>query len=231
MNEDNNIIQQEVSNASRNLAQAFQKLMENCIASYSQDLQAVPEQIVRLSNQISQVERKQQQSLNSFDSIRQLFENTVSANNLLEKAGQVNLLLGKQHYDKHITEPMLRSLLPVVDIIVDSRKHNKNCSCNSANVINSIYSQLLQFLSSYGVEIFTHSERDKFDPQSMKPIKWEYTAESSLDNSVARSLQAGFRLNQTRILRMETVSLFKYKPSETNNVNLIERTENHDTKY
>jgi len=221
MKDKSDILQQ----GSEAVCQLFQVLQQLIGISMSNCLQDMSGQIVQLSNQVSQVETKQQQSLNSFDSVRQLLENTVSANDLLEKAGQANLLLGRQHYEKHIIEPMLRSLLPVVDIIVDSRKHNKNCSCNSANVINSIYSQLLQFLSSYGIEIFTHSTGDKFDPQGMKPIKWEFTSEASLDNSVARSLQAGFRLDQTRILRMETVSLFKFKPSENESNNFNERTE------
>ena len=78
------IQQKEVSDAALQLAQAIQELMEEYDVDFPEE---VSEQIVRLSNQISQVENKQQQSLNHFESIRQLLENTVSANNLLEKAG------------------------------------------------------------------------------------------------------------------------------------------------
>ncbi len=80
MNEESDIQQEEVSGAALQLAQAIQELMEE----YEPDLpQEVSEQVVRLSNQISQVENKQQQSINHLESIRQLLENTVSANNAL----------------------------------------------------------------------------------------------------------------------------------------------------
>ena len=222
MNEESDIQQEKVSDAALRLAQAIQELMEEYEADFPEE---VSEQIVCLSNQISQVERKQQQSLHHFESIRQLLENTVSANNLLEKAGEVNLLLGKQHYDEHVVDPMLRSLFPVFDIITDSRKHHGHCGYNATDLMDSIHSQLLQFLVNYGVEIFEHSTGDSFNPKTMKPIKWENTPEKHLENSIAQSLQAGFRLGQARILRMETVSLYKHQPSKTNTNILIERVE------
>ena len=222
MNEESDIQQEEVSGTAWQLAQAIQELMEEYETDFPEE---VSEQVVRLSNQVSQLENKQQQSINHLESIRQLLENTVSANNLLDKAGEMNLLLGKQHYEEHIIEPMLRSLFPVFDIIADSRKHHGNCSCNATSLTNSIYSQLLQFIANYDIEIIEHSQGDSFNPKTMKPIKWEITSEKHLEKSVAQSLQTGFRLGQARILRMETVSLFEYQPSKTNTNTLIERTE------
>jgi hypothetical protein len=37
--------------------------------------------------------------------------------------------------------------------------------------MDSIYSQLLQFLANYGVEIFEHTTADSYDREIMKPIK------------------------------------------------------------
>lgn len=222
MNKKSSIQREEVSDAALQLAQAIQELMEEYDVDFPEE---VSEQIVRLSNQISQVENKQQQSLNHFESIRQLLENTVSANNLLGKAGETNLLLGKQHYDDHIIEPMVRSLFPVFDIIADSRKYHGDCNCNAMSLMDSIYSQLQQFLANYDVEIFKHTTADSFNRKIMKPIKWKITSEEHLENSIAQSLQAGFRLGQARILRMETVSLYKYQPSKTNTNIFIERIE------
>jgi len=225
MKQENKIISKEVSNASLYLAEALQRLVDHTIINHSENMKDIPDNIIQLSNKIEEISRKQQESLNSLESIKQVVENTVSSNELLEKAGQTNLLLGKEHYENHIIEPMLRSLFPVVDIIEDSRNHNNLCHCNSTKVLNSIYSQVLQFLSNYGIEIFSHSSGDKFDPRSMKPIKWEYSSDASLNKTVAKSLQPGFRFEQTRILRMETVSLFKHQQSETENNNFNERTE------
>lgn len=228
MSEENDIQQEEVSDAALQLAQAIHELMEE----YEPDLpQEISEQIVRLSNQISQVENKQQQSINHLESIRPLLENTVSANNLLEKAGEMNQLLGQEHYDRHIIEPMLRSLFPVFDIIADSRKHHGYCSCNAMSLMASIHSQLLQFLANYDIEIIKHAVGDSYNPKTMQAIKWEITSEKYLEKSVAQSLQIGFRLGQTRILRMETVSLFEYQPSKTNTNTIIERNENDDSKH
>ena len=225
MKQENKIISKEVSNASLYLAAALQEMMGSTIVNYSNGIEDVPGNIIQLSNKIEEISRKQQKSLNSFDVVKQLIENTISANALLEKAGQTSLLLGKEHYEMHIIEPMVRSLLPVVDIIEDFRKHNQIYSSDAVCVINSIYSQVIQFVSNYGIEIFSHSRGDIFDPCSMKPIKLELTSDASLNKTVAKSLQAGFRFEQTRILRMETVSLFKYKPSETENNNFNERIE------
>ena len=212
----------QVSRAALRLARAFQGLLEDCTEDFRSEM---PEQIVHLSNQISQVDRKQEQSLHHFESIRQSFENMVSANNLLEKASEMSLILGRQHYDEHIIEPMVRSLFPVLDIIADSQKHHDYSGSNATALIDSIHSQLSQFLANYNVEIVEHSSGDSFDPKSMKPISWETTDQPRLENSIARSLQIGFRLGQTRILRMETVTLFKYQPSQIKTMKSDERTE------
>ena len=221
MNEESDIQQEEVSDTALQLAQAIQELTEEYETDFPEE---VSEQIIRLSNQISQVENKQQQSLNHLESIRQLLENTVSAGNLLKKASETNLLLGKQHYQEHIIEPMLRSLFPVFDIIADSRRHHDNSAGNATSLTDSIYSQVRQFIANYDIEIIEHSSGDSFNPKTMKPIKWEITSQEHLEKSVAQSLRVGFRTGQTRILRPETVSLFKYQPSKTNINKLIERT-------
>ena len=136
MNEESNIQQEEVSDAALRLAQAFQQLMEDSAADC---LKEVPEQIVSLSNQISQVERKQQQSLYDFESVKQQLDNLTSTNKLLENAGKANQLLGQEHYGQHIVEPMVRSLFPVFDIIADSRKHHGHPDCNAMSLMDSIY--------------------------------------------------------------------------------------------
>ena len=222
MNEENDIQQEEVSDAAWQLAQSFHELMEECAPDFPEE---VSEQIVRLSNQISQVETKQQQSLYGLESVKQQLDDLTSTNKLLENAGKANQLLGQEHYAQHIVEPMVRSLFPVFDIIADSRNHHGHCGCNATGLMDSIYSQLLQFLANYGVEIFEHTTADSYDREIMKPIKWETTSQEHLENSIAQSLQAGFRLGQTRILRMETVSLYKHQPSKTNTNILIERVE------
>ena len=206
MNEESDIQQEEVSEAACRLAQAFQELMEEYATDFPEE---VSEQIVRLSNQISQVERKQQQSLHHFESIRQLLENTVSANNLLENAGKANQLLGQEHYNQHIIEPIVRSLFPVIDIIEDAYKSWKDNHCQ-AELIEAIRIQLEQFLQNYGIEVIRHRPNTQFNRQLMKPVSRVSTTDKRLDGLVAGSLQIGFRWNQQRLLRPESVSIYKY---------------------
>ena len=213
-----NNISQQGSDAALQLFQVLQKLIDASLSSYLQDM---PGKIVQLSNQVSQIETKQQQSLYDFESIKQQLESLVSMNNLLENASETNHLLGNEHYNQHIIEPMMRSLIPIFDLIADFRKHHPD---SNYKAMDSVYSQLQQFIANYDIEIIEHAAGDRFNPKTMKPIKWEITAEEHLEKSVARSLLIGFRSEQ-RVLRMETVSLFKYQASETNSVNLIERVE------
>ncbi|MBW7992421.1 MAG: nucleotide exchange factor GrpE [Planctomycetes bacterium] len=221
MKEESNIIQQ----GSDAVLQLFQVLQQLIGTSMSNCLQDMPGQIVHLSNQISQVETKQQQSLYDLESVKQQLEKLASINKLLENASETNQLLSQEHYNQHIIEPMVRSLFSIFDLITDSHKHHSDFSSKEMGPMYSVYSQLQQFLANYGIEIIKHTTGDSFNPKTMKPIKWEITSEEHLEKSIARSLQIGFKLGQTRVLRMETVSLFKYQPSETNSVTLSERTE------
>ncbi len=219
MNEESDIQQEKVSEAAWRLAQAFQELMEEYATDFPEE---VSEQIVRLSNQISQVEKKQQQFLHHFESIRQLLENTVSANNLLENAGKANQLLGQEHYDQHIIEPMVRSLFPVIDIIEDAYKSWKDNNCQTgqdqAELIEAVRVQLEQFLQNYGVEVIRHQPNTQFSRQLMKPVSRVSTTDKSLDGLVAKSLQIGFRWNQQRLLRPESVSIYKYVEANINSI-------------
>ena len=220
--EKENGIQQQGKDAVWQLLKVLQQLIA---ASMSNCLQDMPRQIVQLSNQMSQLETKQQQSLYDSKSVKQQLENLASVNNLLENAGKTNHLLGQEHYDQHIIEPMMRSLFPIFDLIADYHKHHGISGCKAMGAMDSIYSQLQQFIANYDIEIIKHTAGDSFNQKTMKPIKWETTPEEHLEKTVARSLQIGFRSGQTRVLRMETVSLFKYQTPETNTNTLNERAE------
>ena len=141
-------------------------------------------------------------------------------NSLLENAGKINHLLSQQHYDDHIIQPIVRSVFPLFDIIEDARK----CYDNS-RIFDALLCQLRQFLAVYNVKVIKHSINDKFDPKLMKPIKWLPTADQLQDGLVAESMQIGFCLNSERILRLETVALFKCQPSEINSINLNQGAE------
>lgn len=217
MSDESDIQQDEVSDVAWQLAEAFQELMEEFTADSPEELS---EQVVGLSNQISQVERKQQQSLNDLESVKHQMDNFTSTNKLLENAGKANQLLGQEHYDHHIIEPMVRSLFPVLDLIEDAYKHWIS-SKQITELLCAVWSQMQQFLAVYDVHAIKHKPNRKFNPKEMKPIKWIPTDNSDFNGQVADSLRIGFRLGNERILRIETVALYKYQPSEINNVNIL----------
>jgi molecular chaperone GrpE (heat shock protein) len=218
---ENNDITKEGTDAVLHLLRVFQQISDTSVKNCIQDL---PGQIVNLSNQVSQAETKQQQSLYDIESIKQQLENMASTNILLENASKTVQLLGKQHYDEHVIEPLARSLFPVFDLIADANKHWSS-SEQVIELLNVIWTQMAQFLAFYDIHVITHNAKKKFNPQTMKPLTWIPVDNKKLDGLVAESLQIGFQIGNARMLRLETVSLFKYQPSKTNSITLNERTE------
>jgi hypothetical protein len=220
MKEDKDIMK-EGTEAILHLLQVFQQISDASVKNCIQDM---PGQLVGLSKQISQTETKQQQSLYDLESVKHQLENMTTTNILLENASETIQLLGKLHYDEHVIEPLARSSFPVFDLIADANKH-WGSSEQVIELLNMIWTQMAQFLAVYDIHIITHKAKDEFNPKKMKPIAWVPIDNRQLDGRIAESLQLGFQFGNVRMLRLETVSLFKYQPSETNSITLNERTE------
>jgi molecular chaperone GrpE (heat shock protein) len=218
---DDNDITKEGTEAILQLFRVFQQISD---ASAKNCIQELPGQIVKLSNQVSQAETKQQQTLYNLESLKQQLDNMTSANSLLENAVITINQLGKQHFDEHVIEPIARSLFPVFDLIADANKHWSS-SDKVIELLNVIWTQMAQFLAVYDIHAITHNAEDEFTPKTMKPLTWVPVDNKNFDGLVAESLQTGFQFGNERMLRLETVSLFKYQPSETNSITLNERTE------
>lgn len=203
------------------LGQAFLRFLER---SNSRIAEKVLESLMPMASQLAKVETQQKQLNFQLDSIEKVLSNLSSHSKLLDNASQTNLLLGNQHYEEHIIQPLVRSLFPVFDLIEDARKHWSRSPQNT-ELLSAISSQMGQFLATYDVHIIQHQANNKFDPKTMKPITWISTEDAQLNGHIAESLQVGFRLGTERMLRLETVSLFKYQPSQTNTINPNERAE------
>jgi len=204
------------------LSQALQIMIETAHQSSTQDM---AEQNIPLLYQMSQVETRQQQSLYQLEAIKKQLDALMANHKLLENAGRSNELLGQQHYQQHVLEPLLRSVFPVFDLINDSESHQDDPSSQLGEVLETVWTQLEQFLATYDVHIIRHAPGQNFDPKIMKPMKWVLTADQDLHRRVCRSLQIGFRWGQEQILRHESVSLYKSEADKTNTHTLIERTE------
>jgi len=199
------------------LGQGLLRFLER---SNSRIAEKVLEKLIPLASQLTQVETGQKQTKFQLDSIEKILSNLSSHSKLLENASQTNLLLGKQHYEDHIIQPMARSLFAVIDLIKDAGKSRKDNNCqvdqDQAELIEAIRIQLEQFLGNYGIEVIRHQPNTQFDRQLMKPVSRVSTADKKLDGLVAKSLQIGFRWNQQRLLRPESVSIYKFVRTHIN---------------
>lgn len=193
------------------LGQALLRFLER---SNSRIAEKVLESLIPIASQLTKVETQQKQLNLQIGSIEKILGNLSSHSKLLENASQTNLLLSKQHYDDCIIQPMVHSLFPVIDIIEDACKSWKDgqgqANQPQIELLEAIKVQLEQFLQNYGVEVIRHQPNTQFNRQLMKPVSRVSTTDKRLDGLVAKSLQIGFRWNQQRLLRPESVSIYKY---------------------
>jgi len=204
------------------LTRALRQLIDTAHQNSTEDM---ADQNIPMLYQMGQVETKQQQCLYHLEAVGKQLQALTANHKLLENAGRSNDLLGEQHYQKHVLEPLLRSLFPVFDLIQDAGKSSDNEQPQSEDLIQSVWAQLEQFLVNYDIHIIRHTSGQGLDPKVMKPMKWTLTTDQTLHRRVCESLQIGFRRGQERILRHESVSLYKFQADETKSNSSIERIE------
>jgi len=199
------------------LGQALLRFLER---SNSRIAEKVLEKLIPMVSQLTQIETQQKQLNFQLDSIEKILGNINSHSKLLENASQANHILSKQHYDDRIIQPMVRSLFTVIDIIEDACKSWKdgqnNTNQHQVELLEAIRAQLQQFLANYDIEILRHEPSSPFQPQLMKPVSKISTSEKELDGLIAQSLQIGFQWNQQRLLRPESVSIYKFVQTHVN---------------
>jgi len=199
------------------------------MASKGQDLaQLISASLVDVKGQLAQIASNQQQIIYYLQAVERQQTVLIQQNKLAENASHENRLLGDQHYQEHIIEPMARCLFSVFDIVENAKRswHGiDNVTVLSAHeVIDAIAAGLSQFLSIYQVELIEHSPADRFDPQVMRPVKFLPTEKQKLHGCVERCLQVGFRFKQARLLRPESVALYKYQEPKINEPEKVERS-------
>ena len=192
-------------------------------------IQDLAQQAAPLFHELGQVQVKQQQALHELEAMHKQFEVLLATHKLLENASVENQILGDQHYEEHVILPMVRSLFPILDLVYDARvswrEADESVGDRFLAFADAIWTQLRQFLLQYEVEIIGHPPHARFDARFMRPVKMHATSNQSLDGLVARCLQVGFRRGKDRLLRLETVSLYGYRPAQLETTTPKERTE------
>jgi len=194
-----------------------------------QMLEEMNANLVHFGTELSQLATKQKQTIYSQQNIQKQLETLISQNRLLENASKENRLLSQDHYQQCIIEPMARSLFAVFDDIENAKRRCRETGqMNSppiCDIFDGIFIHLRQFLSIYQVEPVKHRPNSKFDPKVMRPVKIIATENKDLDNCVAKSLQTGFRWREGRLLRPESVAVYKYEEPLNNNFDEKERSQ------
>jgi len=188
--------------------------LDELAKAQSVPLQHVANQLTHLDTRITQ---DHQQSQGQFKSLAQQLKNLESIRTLLESVSDANRKLTEQFYDEQIIEPMVRSLFPLVDFTIKAGQALEKDTSRyqlALGYFTSIRTQLDQFLVNFGIERFQHRTEEPFNPKVMKPIKTIQTRDERLSGLIAESLLCGFK-KQERILRAETVSLFKCEDTST----------------
>jgi molecular chaperone GrpE (heat shock protein) len=131
-------------------------------------------------------------------------------NAALENASAQLARQNDQFYEKNVIEPLVRSILPVYDM-VESARESVACRKSEEGIgwlkyLEAQKVMLEEFLAAYGVEPFRHEVGTRFDEQQMQPLKQVVVFERSLHFTVHESCQSGFRKGQ-RVIRPERILL------------------------
>ena len=207
-------ITQENLDVGEKLSSALAELMSR---SVNDSISGLPEKLMQLDHELHKVQIKQQQFAYNFEAIKQSLEKLSANNTLLENASRANQHLTNDHYSQHIIEPMACSLFATIDLIEDAQSSSPQQPNNELG--DAIKTQLLQFLAGYGIEVIRHKEGCEFDRKLMNPVNTVSTQDKNLDGRIAKSLLSGFRWKDQKLLRAESVSLYKF---ENVNVNFIQ---------
>lgn len=146
-------------------------------------------------------------------------QDLVSQSQLLEKASQERRQLSQEHYQHHVIEPMVRLLFPIVDVLEKAKGIKGANSIYIDKVqwaaIEQIQVYVNQFLGAHDITIVKSRSGARFNPKIMKPVQCVACRDSDRDSCVVESLQSGFIHGTGRVLRFESVALYRYqKPIE-----------------
>ncbi len=116
--------------------------------------------------------------------------------------------LGENFYERHVLEPMVRSIFPLFDLLEEA-----NTGEEGGALATALGSETVEFLAQYGIEPYRHKEGDAFDGQTMQPIKIVEAEEKEQDYKIKQSCKSGFKWGE-RVLRAEPVILYRFKEAK-----------------
>ena len=164
----------------------------------------------RVGGTLPDFEAQRKRTDYAFQEILRHLERPAPEAELLDNANQTIRQLGEEFYDEKVVQPMVRGLFPLVDLLQEGMTRENA----DRDLLLALLTQTKQFFALYGIEAYRHQPEDEFDPRTMKPLRRTLTNEPAIKDLVAESLQCGFR-TPDRILRLETVSLYRFDINAT----------------
>ena len=132
----------------------------------------------------------------------------ASKSQALERASGELGRLGENFYERHVLEPMVRSIFPLFDLLEEA-----NGGEEGGALATALGSETVEFLAQYNIEPYRHKEGDEFDGKTMQPIKIVEAEEKDQDYKIKQSCKSGFKWGE-RVLRAEPVILYRFKEKE-----------------
>ncbi|MCD6404954.1 MAG: hypothetical protein J7M19_03935 [Planctomycetes bacterium] len=172
-------------------------------ARIEEELLEVKGMLGSLSSQIQALGRTVSTVLGRTNRTAALVEEGIQAGKCLENASREQALLAERHYQDHIIDPLVNSLVALVRLVEGTHMETSPNSEAAAGAVAKLKATLRggleELLSVYGVETFTSAQGTPFDKLTMRVVRVVPTDDPALDWKVARSLLSGIR-RQKQIL-------------------------------
>lgn len=107
------------------------------------------------------------------------------------------------------TAAFAKSIVPVFDSLEAALQAAESAPESVQKGIEQVIGQLERALKEHGVERYTPSEGDEFDPSLHEPMQTLATSAQEEDNTVAGVFQSGYTLGRT-VIRPARVSVKKF---------------------
>jgi len=120
--------------------------------------------------------------------------------------------LSELYWNKHVVEPMVCHIFPMIDLISGYRAvAGQDAAKPNSRPLQAVKTMLTQYLAVYGIEAYLPARGAIFNPKFMNATKVASTSEQEQHNQVRACLQMGFKWGQGAAIRPASVQLWRYQ--------------------
>lgn len=116
--------------------------------------------------------------------------------------------LSDEHYQRHVLDPVVGSLFPLVDLTFSVRDED-------SEFVTGLRRQLIDTLERLGMNALAPHPGEEFCASTMKPCRTLPTPDAHRDQTVCHVNRLGFRRGR-RVLRPAHVTVLRYEPTHEN---------------